>query len=241
MSNDLRDLKSNPENKSNKNSSLDILKDKLKNIDYKQKINDLDIESKAKFALEKTKEDLEKTKEFYQAEETQLMLKKAMHMIYKLLRYYPLFKFKYNLKKKYTKEGVIDEMLGKTPKEKAQYLRDLNSKTINIKGVDVHYQKYLNFLYKNSAYLMICIILFVSSIIPYSYKLSSHSFSILFTLYISLFVITIIQSYTAKTGKSDVDTIIAYYLEKGVGLSDLREIVEKYEEIRKDFRDIYLT
>ncbi|EGP5438677.1 hypothetical protein D1Z37_13955, partial [Enterococcus faecium] len=171
MSNDFRDLKSNSENenkenKSNKNSSLDILKDKVKNTDYKQKINDLDIESKAKFALEKTKEGLEKTKEVYQAEETQIMLKKTMNMLYKLLRYYPLFKFKYNLKKKYTKEGVIDEMLGKNPKDKGQYIKDLNSKAINIKGVDVHYQKYLNFLYKNSAYLMICIILFVSSIIP---------------------------------------------------------------------------
>lgn len=241
MSNDLRDLKSNTENENKRNSSLDSLKDKLKNIDYKQKINDLDLESKAKFALDKTKEGLIKTKEVYEAEETQLMIKKLMNMLYKLLRYYPLFKFKYNLKKKYTKEGVIDEMLGKTPKEKAQYLRDLNSKTINIKGVDVHYQKYLNFLYKNSAYLMICIILFVSSIVPYSYKLSSHSFSIMITLYISLFITTIIQSYITKTGKSDVDTIINYYLGKGVGLSDLREIVEKYEEIRKDFRDIYLT
>ena len=44
MSNDLRDLKSNPDNKSNKNSSLDSLKDKLKNTDYKQKIKDLDLE-----------------------------------------------------------------------------------------------------------------------------------------------------------------------------------------------------
>lgn len=246
MSNDFRDLKSNSENenkenKSNKNSSLDILKDKVKNTDYKQKINDLDIESKAKFALEKTKEGLEKTKEVYQAEETQIMLKKTMNMLYKLLRYYPLFKFKYNLKKKYTKEGVIDEMLGKNPKDKGQYIKDLNSKAINIKGVDVHYQKYLNFLYKNSAYLMICIILFVSSIIPHSYKLYSHSFSIMFTLYISLFITTIIQSYTAKTGKSDVDTIINYYLKKGVGLSDLREIVEKYEEVKKDFKNIYLN
>lgn len=246
MSNDFRDLKSNTENenkenKSNKNSSLDILKDKVKNTDYKQKINDLDIESKAKFALEKTKESLEKTKEVYQAEETQIMLKKTMNMLYKLLRYYPLFKFKYNLKKKYTKEGVIDEMLGKNPKDKGQYNKDLNSKAINIKGVDVHYQKYLNFLYKNSAYLMICIILFVSSIIPHSYKLYPHSFSIMFTLYISLFVTTIIQSYTAKTGKSDVDTIINYYLGKGVGISDLREIVEKYEEVKKDFKNIYLN
>lgn len=246
MSNDFRDLKSNTENenkenKNKKNSSLDILKDKLKNTDYKQKINELDIESKAKFALEKTKEGLEKTKEVYQAEETQIMLKKAMNMFYKLLRYYPLFKFKYNLKKRYIKEGVIDEMLGKNPKDKGQYIKDLNSKAINIKGVDVHYQKYLNFLYKNSAYLMIFIILFVSSILPYSYKLYSHSFSIMFTLYISLFITTIIQSYTAKTGKSDVDTIINYYLKKGVGLSDLREIVEKYEEIKKDFKNIYLT
>lgn len=239
MSNDFRDLKSNTENENKenhnkKNSSLDILKDKVKNTDYKQKINDLDIESKAKFALEKTKE-------VYEAEETQIMLKKTMNMLYKLLRYYPLFKFKYNLKKKYTKEGVIDEMLGKNPKDKGQYIKDLNSKAINIKGVDVHYQKYLNFLYKNSAYLMICIILFVSSIIPHSYKLYSHSFSIMLTLYISLFVITIIQSYTTKTGKSDVDTIINYYLKKGVGLSDLREIVEKYEAIRKDFKNIYLN
>ncbi|MBF0012574.1 hypothetical protein HAX40_16595 [Enterococcus casseliflavus] len=246
MSNDFRDLKSNTENENKENhnkkdKSLDILKDKLKNTDYKQKINDLDIESKAKFALEKTKEGLIKTKEVYQAEETQIILKKTMNILYKLLRYYPLFKFKYNLKKKFTKDGVIDEMLGKNPKDKKQYLRDLNSKSINIKGVDIHYQKYLNFLYKNSAYLMICIILIVSSIIPYSYKLSSHSFSIMITLYISLFVITIIQSFTTKTGKSDVDTIINYYLRKGVGLSDLREIVEKYEEIKKDFKSNYLT
>lgn len=246
MSNDFRDLKSNTENenkenKSKKDSSLDILKDKLKNTDYKQKINDLDIESKAKFALDKTKEGLEKTKEVYQAEETQIILKKAMNMLYKLIRYYPLFKFKYNLKKKFTKEGVIDEMLGKNTKDKEQYLKNLNSKFINIRGVDVYYQKYLNFLYKNSAYLMICIILFVSLIIPHSYKLYSHSFSIMLTLYISLFVITIIQSYTTKTGKSDVDTIINYYLKKGVGLSDLREIVEKYEAIRKDFKNIYLN
>ena len=71
MSNDFRDLKSNIENKNKENQNkkdknLDILKDKLKNTDYKQKINDLDIESKAKFALEKTKEGLEKTKEVYE-------------------------------------------------------------------------------------------------------------------------------------------------------------------------------
>lgn len=225
MSNDLRDLKSNLENKSNKNSSLDILKDKLKNTDYKQKIKDLDIESKAKFALEKTKEGLVKTKEVYEAEETQLMLKKIMNMIYKLLRYYPLFLFTYKLRVKYVMSGNADVMLGMSKKEKEAIIKEFNQKTL------------LDYLYLYSPFFIILLSMF------FAYCLQNIGYGLkpLIFLNLSLILFPIYQYYRISTGRADVDTIIAYYLGKGVGLSDLREIVEKYEEIRKDFRDIYLT
>ena len=225
MSNDLRDLKSNPENKSNKNSSLDSLKDKLKNTDYKQKINDLDIESKAKFALEKTKEGLIKTKEFYEAEETQLMIKKAMNMIYKLLRYYPLFLFTYKLRVKYVMSGNADVMLGLSKKEKEAIIKEFKQKNL------------LDYLYLYSPFFIILLSMF------FAYCLQNIGYGLkpLIFLNLALILFPIYQYYRISTGRADVDTIIAYYLEKGVGLSDLREIVEKYEEIRKDFRDIYLT
>ena len=225
MSNDLRDLKSNPENENKRNSSLDILKDKLKNIDYKQKINDLDIESKAKFALEKTKEGLIKTKEVYEAEETQLMIKKVMNMIYKLLRYYPLFLFTYKLRVKYVMSGNADVMLGMSKKEKEAIIKEFNQKNL------------LDYLYLYSPF---CIIL-LSMFFAYCLQNIGYGLKPLIFLNLSLILFPIFQYYRISTGRADVDTIIAYYLEKGVGLSDLREIVEKYEGIRKDFRDIYLT
>ena len=230
MSNDFRDLKSNTENenkenKSNKNSSLDILKDKVKNTDYKQKINDLDIESKAKFALEKTKEGLEKTKEVYQAEETQIMLKKAMNMLYKLFRYYPLFLFKYKLRLKYIMSGNADFMLGMSKKEKEEIIKEFNKKNL------------LDTLYLYSPFLIMLLSIF------FAYCLQNIGYGLkpLIFLNLALLIFPIFQHFRISTGRADVDTIINYYLEKGVGLSDLREIVEKYEEIRKDFRDIYLT
>lgn len=230
MSNDFRDLKSNTENeskenKSNKNSSLDILKDKLKNTDYKQKINDLDIESKAKFALDKTKEGLIKTKEVYQAEETQIMLKKGMNMIYKLFRYYPLFLFKYKLRLKYVMSGNADFMLGMSKKEKEEIIKEFNKKNL------------LDTLYLYSPFLIILLSIF------FAYCLQNIGYGLkpLIFLNLALLIFPIFQHFRISTGRADVDTIINYYLEKGVGLSDLREIVEKYEEIRKDFRDIYLT
>ncbi|MDT2844803.1 hypothetical protein [Vagococcus lutrae] len=230
MSNDFRDLKSNTENeskenKSNKNSSLDILKDKLKNTDYKQKINDLDIESKAKFALDKTKEGLIKTKEVYQAEETQIMLKKGMNMIYKLFRYYPLFLFKYKLRLKYVMSGNADFMLGMSKKEKEEIIKEFNKKNL------------LDTLYLYSPFLIILLSIF------FAYCLQNIGYGLkpLIFLNLALLIFPIFQHFRISTGRADVDAIINYYLEKGVGLSDLREIVEKYEEIRKDFRDIYLT
>lgn len=225
MSNDLRDLKSNTDNKSNKNSSLDILKDKLKNTDYKQKIKDLDLESKAKFALEKTKEGIEKTKEVYQAEETQLMIKKIMNMIYKLLRYYPLFLFTYKLRVKYVMSGNADVMLGMSKKEKEAIIKEFNQKTL------------LDYLYLYSPFFIILLSMFFA----YCLQNIGYGLNPLIFLNLSLILFPIYQYYRISTGRADVDTIIAYYLGKGVGLSDLREIVEKYEEIRKDFRDIYLT
>lgn len=225
MSNDLRDLKSNTENENKRNSSLDILKDKLKNTDYKQKINDLDLESKAKFALEKTKEGLIKTKEVYEAEETQLMIKKAMNMIYKLLRYYPLFLFTYKLRVKYVMSGNADVMLGLSKKEKEAIIKEFKQKNL------------LDYLYLYSPFFIILLSMF------FAYCLQNIGYGLkpLIFLNLSLILFPIYQYYRISTGRADVDTIIAYYLEKGVGLSDLREIVEKYEEIRKDFRDIYLT
>lgn len=230
MSNDFRDLKSNTENenkenKSNKNKSLDILKNKLKNTDYKQKINDLDFESKAKFALEKTKEGLEKTKEVYKAEQTQLILKKIMNMIYKLFRYYPLFLFKYKLRLKYVMSGNADFMLGMSKKEKEEIIKEFNKKNL------------LDTLYLYSPFLIILLSIF------FAYCLQNIGYGLkpLIFLNLALLIFPIFQHFRITTGRADVDTIINYYLEKGVGLSDLREIVEKYEEIRKDFRDIYLT
>ncbi|MGC3722348.1 hypothetical protein [Enterococcus faecalis] len=230
MSNDFRDLKSNTENKNKENhnkkdKSLDILKDKLKNTDYKQKINDLDIESKAKFALEKTKEGLTKTKEVYQAEETQIMLKKAMNMLYKLFRYYPLFLFKYKLRLKYVMSGNADFMLGMSKKEKEEIIKEFNKKNL------------LATLYLYSPFLIILLSIF------FAYCLQNIGYGLkpLIFFNLALLIFPIFQHFRISTGRADVDTIINYYLEKGVGLSDLREIVEKYEEIRKDFRDIYLT
>ena len=225
MSNDLRDLKSNTENENKRNSSLNSLKDKLKNIDYKQKINDLDLESKAKFALDKTKEGLIKTKEVYEAEETQLMIKKVMNMIYKLLRYYPLFLFTYKLRVKYVMSGNADVMLGMSKKEKEAIIKEFKQKNL------------LDYLYLYSPFFIILLSMF------FAYCLQNIGYGLkpLIFLNLSLILFPIYQYYRISTGRADVDTIIAYYLEKGVGLSDLREIVEKYEEIRKDFRDIYLT
>lgn len=230
MSNDFRDLKSNTENenkenKSKKDSSLDILKDKLKNTDYKQKINDLDIESKAKFALDKTKEGLEKTKEVYQAEETQIILKKAMNMLYKLVRYYPLFKFKYKLRLKYVMSGNADFMLGMSKKEKEEIIKEFNKRNL------------LDTLYLYSPFLIILLSMF------FAYCLQNIGYGLkpLIFLNLALLIFPIFQCFRISTGRADVDTIINYYLEKGVGLSDLREIVEKYEEVRKNFRDIYLN
>lgn len=230
MSDDFRDLKSNTENANKENhnkkdKSLDILKDKLKNTDYKQKINDLDIESKAKFALEKTKEGLEKTKEVYEAEETQIMLKKAMNMLYKLFRYYPLFLFKYKLRLKYVMSGNADFMLGMSKKEKEEIIKEFNKKNL------------LDTLYLYSPFLIILLSIF------FAYCLQNIGYGLkpLIFLNLALLIFPIFQHFRISTGRADVDTIINYYLEKGVGLSDLREIVEKYEEIRKDFRDIYLT
>ncbi|EME8072353.1 hypothetical protein NXO51_002469, partial [Enterococcus faecium] len=230
MSNDFRDLKSNTENENKENhnkkdKSLDILKDKLKNTDYKQKINDLDIESKAKFALDKTKEGLIKTKEVYQAEETQIMLKKAMNMLYKLVRYYPLFKFKYKLRLKYVMSGNADFMLGMSKKEKEEIIKEYNKKNL------------LDILYLYSPFLIMSLSMF------FAYALQNIGYGLkpLIFLNLTLLIFPIFQCFRITTGRADVDAIINYYLEKGVGLSDLREIVEKYEEIRKDFRDIYLT
>lgn len=223
MSNDFRDLKSNTENENKENhnkkdKNLDILKDKLKNTDYKQKINDLDIESKAKFALNKTKE-------VYQAEETQIMLKKAMNMLYKLFRYYPLFLFKYKLRLKYVMSGNADFMLGMSKKEKEEIIKEFNKKNL------------LDTLYLYSPFLIILLSIF------FAYCLQNIGYGLkpLIFLNLALLIFPIYQHFRISTGRADVDTIINYYLEKGVGLSDLREIVEKYEEIRKDFRDIYLT
>ncbi|EKN1417690.1 hypothetical protein PWK28_002689 [Enterococcus faecalis] len=230
MSNDFRDLKSNTENENKENhnkkdKSLDILKDKLKNTDYKQKINDLDIESKAKFALDKTKEGLIKTKEVYQAEETQIMLKKAMNMLYKLVRYYPLFKFKYKLRLKYVMSGNADFMLGMSKKEKEEIIKEYNKKNL------------LDILYLYSPFLIMSLSMF------FAYALQNIGYGLkpLIFLNLTLLIFPIFQCFRITTGRADVDAIINYYLEKGVGLSDLREIVEKYEEIRKDFKDIYLT
>ena len=225
MSNDLRDLKSNTENENKRNSSLDILKDKLKNIDYKQKINDLDLESKAKFALDKTKEGLIKTKEVYEAEETQLMIKKLMNILYKLLRYYPLFLFKYKLRVKYVNSGNADVMLGMSKREKEVIIKEFNQKNL------------LDYLYLYSPFFIILLSMFFA----YCLQNIGYGLNPLIFLNLALILFPIYQYYRISTGRADVDTIINYYLEKGVGLSDLREIVEKYEEIRKDFRDIYLT
>lgn len=223
MSNDFRDLKSNTENENKenhnkKNSSLDILKDKVKNTDYKQKINDLDIESKAKFLLNKTKE-------VYQAEETQIMLKKAMNMLYKLFRYYPLFLFKYKLRLKYVMSGNADFMKNMQKKEKEEIIKEFNKKNL------------LDTLYLYSPFFIILLSIF------FAYCLQNIGYGLkpLIFLNLTLLIFPIFQHFRISTGRADVDTIINYYLEKGVGLSDLREIVEKYEEIRKDFRDIYLT
>lgn len=230
MSNDFRDLKSNTENENKENhnkkdKSLDILKDKLKNTDYKQKINDLDIESKAKFALDKTKEGLIKTKEVYQAEETQIMLKKAMNMLYKLFRYYPLFLFKYKLRLKYVMSGNADFMLGMSKKEKEEIIKEYNKKN------------FLAILYLYYPFLIIPLSIF------FAYCLQSIGYGLkpLIFLNLTLLIFPVYQNFRITTGRADVDVVINYYLEKGVGISDLREIVEKYEEIRKDFRDIYLT
>lgn len=230
MSNDFRDLKSNTENENKENhnkkdKSLDILKDKLKNTDYKQKINDLDIESKAKFALEKTKEGLTKTKEVYQAEETQIMLKKAMNMLYKLFRYYPLFLFKYKLRLKYIMSGNADFMLGMSKKEKDEVIKDFRKKNL------------LEILYLYSPFLIMLLSIFFA----YCLQNTGYGLKPLIYLNLTLLIFPIYQHFRISTGRADVDTIIDYYLGKGAGLSDLREIIEKYEEIRKDFRDIYLT
>ncbi|MFG5701419.1 hypothetical protein ACFJXW_09615 [Enterococcus faecalis] len=197
----------------------------MKNTDYKQKINDLDIESKAKFALDKTKEGLIKTKEVYQAEETQIMLKKAMNMLYKLVRYYPLFKFKYKLRLKYVMSGNADFMLGMSKKEKEEIIKEYNKKNL------------LDILYLYSPFLIMSLSMF------FAYALQNIGYGLkpLIFLNLTLLIFPIFQCFRITTGRADVDAIINYYLEKGVGLSDLREIVEKYEEIRKDFRDIYLT
>lgn len=230
MSNDFRDLKSNTENENKENhnkkdKSLDILKYKLKNTDYKQKINDLNIESKTKFALEKTKEGLIKTKEVYQSEETQIMLKKAMNMLYKLFRYYPLFKFKYKLRLKYVMSGNADFMLGMSKKEKEEIIKEFNKKNL------------LDTLYLYSPFLIMSLSMF------FAYALQNIGYGLkpLIFLNLTLLIFPIFQCLRITTGRADVDNIINYYLGKGAGLSDLREIVERYEEIRKDFRDIYLT
>ncbi|MDB7484787.1 hypothetical protein ABHA52_10605 [Enterococcus faecium] len=230
MSNDFRDLKSNTENQNKENQnkkdkSLDILKDKLKNTDYKQKINDLGIESKAKFALNKTKEGLTKTKEVYQAEETQIILKKIMNILYKLFRYYPLFLFKYKLRLKYVMSGNADFMLGMSKKEKEEIIKEYNKKNL------------LDTLYLYSPFFIILLSIF------FAYCLQNIGYGLkpLIFLNLTLLIFPIFQHFRISTGRADVDTIIDYYLELGVGISDLREIVEKYEEIRKGFRDIYLT
>lgn len=230
MSNDFRDLKSNTENENKENhnkkdKNLDILKDKLKNTDYKQKINDLDIESKAKFLLNKTKEGLEKTKEVYEAEETQIMLKKIMNMLYKLFRYYPLFLFKYRLKYKYVMNADADFMKDMQKKEKEEVIKDFRKKNL------------LETLYLYSPFLIMLLSIFFA----YCLQNTGYGLKPLIFLNLILLIFPIYQHFRISTGRADVDTIINYYLEKGVGLSDLREIVEKYEEIRKDFRDIYLT
>lgn len=230
MSNDFRDLKSNTENENKENhnkkdKNLDTLKNKLKNTDYRQKINDLGIESKTKFALNKTKEGLIKTKEVYQAEETQIMLKKAMNMLYKLFRYYPLFLFKYKLRLKYVMSGNADFMLGMSKKEKEEIIKEYNKKNL------------LDTLYLYSPFFIILLSIF------FAYCLQNIGYGLkpLIFLNLTLLIFPIFQHFRISTGRADVDTIIDYYLELGVGISDLREIVEKYEEIRKDFRDIYLT
>lgn len=230
MSNDFRDLKSNTENENKENhnkkdKNLDTLKNKLKNTDYRQKINDLGIESKTKFALNKTKEGLIKTKEVYQAEETQIMLKKAMNMLYKLFRYYPLFLFKYKLRLKYVMSGNADFMLGMSKKEKEEIIKEFNKRNL------------LATLYLYSPFLIILLSMF------FAYCLQNIGYGLkpLIFLNLALLIFPIFQCFRISTGRADVDTIINYYLEKGVGLSDLREIVEKYEEVRKNFRDIYLN
>lgn len=230
MSNDFRDLKSNTENENKENhnkkdKNLDILKDKLKNTDYKQKINDLDIESKAKFLLNKTKEGLEKTKEVYEAEETQIMLKKIMNMLYKLFRYYPLFLFKYRLKYKYVMNADADFMKDMQKKEKEEVIKDFRKKNL------------LETLYLYSPFLIMLLSIFFA----YCLQNTGYGLKPLIFLNLTLLIFPIYQHFRISTGRADVDTIINYYLEKGVGLSDLREIVEKYEEVRKNFRDIYLN